>query len=356
MNIIILTAKFGYGHISVAESIKEKLLKENKDNNVIIIDFISYLFPRLNKYIYGTFNFLVNKCSKIYNILNLIAPKKTSVPLKKVLVKKIEKLIKDNNIETIISVVPICSSYISAYKKINNDNIPLNTVITDVDVHDLWINSNTDFYYVSSKKTKMQLINKNINKEKIKITGIPVKDKFQIKNKKITRKNILIMGGGLGLIPNIDMFLNKLEENQNLNTTVIVGNNKKLYRKLNKKYQNIKILKFTENVHEYMKNSDLIITKAGGITLFEAIKSKTPLYIIKPFLMQEIGNAKYIEDENIGKIIWKKDKNIINKIIELLNNEIELETMKINMQKIEKNLNEKLLLNIIKGSTDTKCL
>lgn len=36
-----------------------------------------------------------------------------------------------------------------------------------------------------------------------------------------------------------------------------------------------------------MKRAELIVTKLGGITLFEAINSKTPIYVLCPFLSQE---------------------------------------------------------------------
>lgn len=147
------------------------------------------------------------------------------------------------------------------------------------------------------------------------------------------------MGGGLGLIPNINDFINNLINIKNIEITIIVGNNKKLYKKLKKKYRNIKILGFVNNVEEYMTSADLIISKAGGITTFEAIQSETPLYIIKPFLVQEKGNAKYIEEEQIGKVIWKKQKNQQDILINLINDKEKLNKMKLNMKNIKKEIN-----------------
>ncbi len=79
MNILILTGNFGFGHNSAAKAIKEKLLLENPDYNVEIIDFIEYLFPTLNKFIYGGFNFLVDKCQALYNFFNKISSKKHNI-------------------------------------------------------------------------------------------------------------------------------------------------------------------------------------------------------------------------------------------------------------------------------------
>ena len=51
---------------------------------------------------------------------------------------------------------------------------------------------------------------------------------------------------------------------------------------------------YTNKINEYMRNADLIVSKSGGITLFEAIYSETPIYVVNPFLMQEVKNARFI--------------------------------------------------------------
>lgn len=336
MNILILTGKFGYGHNSAALSIKEKLEIENPNCNITIVDFMDYMFPKISKVIYKAFAFLVNRCSGVYNILNHIASKKSNVPLKKVIVKRIDNLLFDNNTDLIISVLPICSQYINAYKKITKNKIKLYTVITDIYVHNEWIAEETDKYFVPALETKIELINKNVDKDKIVISGIPVKESFNKQEKIINnKKKLLIMGGGLGLIPQIDSFLKELDRNNNISVTVITGSNTKLYNKINKKFDNIKVLGFTNEVAKYMNEADLIITKAGGITLFESINSLTPMFVIKPFLMQEIGNANYIIDHNIGEVIWENKDNAYNKIISLVNNQERLEEMHTNMKQIK---------------------
>lgn len=335
MNILILTGKFGFGHTSAANSIKEKLLLEHPEYNVQVIDFIEYLFPMISKIIYGTFNFLVNKCCTLYNFLNKIGSKNSNAPLKSIIVKKIDKLLIDNEIDMCISVFPVCSQYISAYKKMRKSNVILNTCVTDVDVHEEWISDETNLYFVASDKTKNNLIDKGVNEDKIVVSGIPVKDSFNSEKSFKTKKNILIMGGGLGLIPSIDEFLSDLNNNDELTINVIVGNNQKMYDTLSNRFKNVNVIGFTNEVYKYMKDADLIVTKAGGVTMFEAIVSETPLFVIKPFLKQELGNALYIEDNNIGEVVWDKSNSISNDIMQLINNNDKRIKMINNMKRIK---------------------
>lgn len=344
MNVLILTAKCGMGHYTAAMSLKQEL--ENKNVQVQVIDFFEIIFPRINKIIYGIFNFLVSKCSSIYNFFYKFSANTSFTPFKKIMKKRIEKIIEEKNINIVISTFPVCSKYISAYKKINNKNLKLYTYITDIEVNKEWITSETDAYFVASKETKMQIINSGILENKIKIVGIPVREEF--KNKKIikNKNEIVIMGGGLGLIPNMKKILNNLVKNKNIHITLITGKNQKLFKKYYNRYDNMTVIGYTNKVYQYVEKAELIITKAGGITLFEAIHTETPMYILYPFLSQEIGNAKFIEKNNIGKIIWSKTENVTQDILELLNSPIELKEMKKNMQKIKNELEKINILNI----------
>ena len=81
--------------------------------------------------------------------------------------------------------------------------------------------------------------------------------------------------------------LRSLNDNPDIKVTLIAGKNEKLLTSIREKYDHIEAIGYTDRVDYYMKKADIIVTKAGGITTFEAIASKTPLYVIKPFLEQE---------------------------------------------------------------------
>ena len=104
MNIIILTGRFGMGHIKAAEAIKEQILTEHAEHNVEIIDFMDYMFPSISKYIYKGFGFLVSSCSGLYNVLNKTAGGNGTVPLKVAFTRKIDRAIHSVNVEDIPSL------------------------------------------------------------------------------------------------------------------------------------------------------------------------------------------------------------------------------------------------------------
>lgn len=266
MNVLILTAKYGMGHFTAAMSLKQDL--ENGRNHVEVIDFLDIVFPKMKTVIYETFNFLVSRCSSIYNFFYRFTANTKWMPLKSIIRKRIEKVLEERNVDLMISTFPVCSKYISAYKKEKNANLKLYTYITDIEVNKEWLTDETDVYFVASVETKSQLVDYGVSENKIKVVGIPVKREFKDKINGKNKNEIVIMGGGLGLIPQVEKSLTDLVKNQEFHITLLAGKNQKLFEKYQNRYPNITVVGYTENVHQYMNKAELIITKAGRNNAF----------------------------------------------------------------------------------------
>ena len=308
---------------------------------------MDYLFPHLSKAIYKGFSLLVTKLPGMYNHLNRAAGKHAGVPMKKTIAAKLDRLIAETQPDLIISNLPVCSKYISAYKELRVCTVPLFTYITDITVHDEWIADKTDLYFVGDESTGNVLISKGVSAEKIVVSGIPVKRVFKsafkdgtLKDRKKadtgthTKKRLLIMGGGLGLVPGGSRLLKRLNEETCFEVTLITGKNRSLEKRARRKYKNINVVGFTDKIADYMAAADLVLTKPGGITTFEAIASRTPMYIADPFLEQEMGNARFIESKNIGRVVWSRDCDVASDIINFLKDTALIDTMKENMVKL----------------------
>ncbi|MGN9164210.1 MGDG synthase family glycosyltransferase [Tissierellaceae bacterium HCP3S3_D8] len=355
MNILILTGRFGMGHYSTSISLKQEILRDMEGSNVEIIDIVDYMTPKFQKIIYSGFNLLVQKASGLYNFVyknTTDTGLNKTIPFVKVLVSKIEKLIDLTNPDIIISTLPLCSKIISEYKERTGSNLPLVTCITDISTHNEWINQGTDLYLVATEMVKENLIKSGVSSRDILISGIPVKEQFkELYNKRIKKrknhKKLLIMGGGLGLIPLNNSFYDILSRVDGLEVTVIMGRNKKAYDRLFGRYDNIQVIGYTDKVYEYMADSDLLISKAGGITLFEAIHAELPMLVLCPFLAQEKNNAYFIENKGIGRVLWDKYMDMSSVVLDILNNDSYLSEMQDNMNKIKSTLNNRTILDMV---------
>ncbi|WP_097015871.1 MGDG synthase family glycosyltransferase [Anaerocolumna aminovalerica] len=354
MKIIILTGKFGMGHMTAALAVKQQIDNSHFNADVEVIDWLDYISPRLaNKY-YSFFHFLVNKGRKIYNIrYRLLENKKTDQKpdLNAIFKKCFTKLMDEKKPDIIISTLPVCSQFMSMYKEKTGSCIPLITCVTDITGHSEWINKNTDFYFVGSPSVTDKFISKGVLPDKIFETGLPVRleflnnDFFKSTNSKDVR-HILIMGGGLGMLPKTFNFYESLELLPNTKVTIITGKNNGLYERLKDRYQNITVLGYVDNVYDYMKQADIIITKPGGITTFEAIYAEVPILALNPSLQQEIYNAQYIQKMGIGTIIHGNSKQCLEEIEKMLDY-CHLDYYKSNIQKLKGQLSKYKLTKVL---------
>jgi processive 1,2-diacylglycerol beta-glucosyltransferase len=98
----------------------------------------------------------------------------------------------------------------------------------------------------------------------------------------------------------------------------------------------MKVFGFVNNVHELMAMSDVLISKAGGLTVSEALCSGLPMLIYKPIPGQEEENTKFLIKKKVAIRIDKISilEKVIDKIFRIESNV--LDDMKINAKKISK--------------------
>lgn len=341
MQILILTGRFGMGHYSAAEAIREQIQETSPSAHVAVVDLMDWLFPEGSQAIYRSFGLAVHYVPFLYNALNHASGHAQGVPLERTARRRLETLLQNSRPDLVISTLPLSSQYISAYKSATFDPIPLFTFITDIAVHKDWIAPQTDRYFVGSEETKQVLIDRGVLSDRITVSGIPVRSEFcrggTAKREASAKHEVLMMGGGLGLLPADGAFFESLSAEESVHLSVLTGKNERLLRHLRQHFPAIEAVGWTSDVARYLRRAELMITKAGGITTFEAIQMGTPLYILHPFLVQEVQNAQFIERSGIGQIQWDKDADPALDILALLRNGEDRRTMRDNMARLRAN-------------------
>ena len=125
MNILILTGQFGMGHVVAAQAIEQEILRQDPTASVVVVDIVERCAPQLRRLVYGCFDFTVNYCSGVYNILNRMAGHCSCSPMKRTMVQKVDQMLYDSLADLVISTLPLSSQYISAYKQTTGSSIPL---------------------------------------------------------------------------------------------------------------------------------------------------------------------------------------------------------------------------------------
>lgn len=191
---------------------------------------------------------------------------------------------------------------------------------------------------------------KEFPKDKVIFTGNPVSedaikksamDKSELglnKNKKL----VLIVMGSLGAntVNNyIEGILNKFK-NKDYEILFVTGKNYYDYVKKDNIPSNIKIVPFIENLTRIMKNTDLIVTRAGASTLSEIIALNIPSILIpSPYVPNNHQYKNSLDLVNINAAILLEEKDLVDdvlvsKIDDVLQDKKMIINMKNNLKKL----------------------
>lgn len=236
-------------------------------------------------------------------------------------------------------------------------------LITDYTAHSMWLDDAVSYYFVGSHTLKSNLMDRGIPQEQIYMTGIPIDPKFyqpvnplaiyQREQLDPSLKTILVMGGGLGLGP-FEEILSQLERvPEPMQLLVVTGKNEKLRgwleKERNHSHHKINVYGYIDYVHELMTIAHLLISKAGGITLTEAMAKCLPIFITAPIPGQEVGNTEFIEQIGIGKHIRQLDTlgQEVQRVF--FESQWEYEAMKANIQWLKRpNALEEIMERLVK--------
>lgn len=364
MKALILSCSTGGGHNSAALAIKEALIEKN-----VQADFVEYLSiindklkDRVNK-IYidstkgngGAFK-IAYKLGELYQKTNFISP---IYEVSRIHKEKLYKYIIENNYNYIITTHLFPAEALTAIKK--EHPIKFIAVATDYVCIPFWEETDPDYLIIPSKELEEDFVIKGIPREKLIPLGIPVakaysgkyeKDKCkQELNLNKNEKYTLILTGSMGFGNIMDMLKEMLEKIDNINFIIATGKNKKLLDKINATYKgNSRILAipFTTKLDLYMKSSEIILTKPGGLTTTEIAVMNKPFIHTNPIPGCENYNANFFEERNMS-IKCTTLNEIITSTKNLLENE-KLQNKMINNQikYINKNASKEIAEFIIK--------
>lgn len=327
MEILILTGKFGMGHWSAALSIQEQL--EREGHQAQVVDFFAYALPETAPALYRGFNLLVTYGGGIYNLFHRMKRNaEGEVPLASQFTRRLAGLLAVTRPDVVVSTHPVCSGVVARYKAERTSALPLVTCVTDITSHSEWIHPGTDRYLVAGEDVKTALVRKGVDAERVTVTGIPVRAQFSSELRRMDGpRQLLIMGGGLGLMPRKDSFYEALNALPGVHTTILTGKNQKLYDRLAGKYENIEVVAFTDRVYEYMGRAHLMLSKPGGITTFEAIAAQLPMLAWEPFWEQERENARFLVAHGLGRVVPKDEEDCLAAIRACIHDDVLLERM-----------------------------
>lgn len=324
--ILILSATFGGGHWSAANALKEYYAAHYSDEvEVHVIDFFEEFVPSLNvlarfayqqsvqffPVAYGTFFELSNKLptNPVVHELRIMGMARAS------------SFIAQWRPDAVISTFPVAGGVVADIKA--GRPLVSATVITDFGAHRTWLHPATDLYFVACDEVREDLIIRGIPWDRVAVSGIPIREGF---SQDVGRTECL---EGFGLADRYTVLLAPAGGSASdaaalasdiadagIQVAAFSGRSERLRRRLDMAAQRrtlLKVFGFIEEMPRMMRAADVLVGKAGGLTVSEALAKRLPLLIFNPVPGQEVYNVDFLV--NYGAGLWCRDEeDVVEKV------------------------------------------
>lgn len=316
--VLLLSASAGAGHVRAAQAI-EKAFKEtvNDATEVQHFDVLNYT-NKVFRHLYSkAYIDLVNKMPEVPGWVydKLDKPWKNErrrLALDKLNTRPFVKLLRQNQPDLIVCTHFLPAEIVSWLKAKERLSSRQAIIVTDFDVHAMWLVHHYERYFVALDEARAYLEVLGIPAQKITVSGIPIDPVFAVKKDKQEmrvkhglapdRTTILLSAGGEG-VGSVDALISALLSLQHpVQIVAICGRNEELKKRLTRTAARIKpdatvLLKpfgYTLEMDELMTASDLVMGKPGGLTTSEALAKGLVFVIVNPIPGQEERNSDHL--------------------------------------------------------------
>ncbi|HKR13572.1 MAG TPA: glycosyltransferase [Pyrinomonadaceae bacterium] len=243
----------------------------------------------------------------------------------------------------VVSVHPLTQHIFGRVLKELNlaDRVPLVSVVTDP-CYGFWRGWACDavtLYLVASEEARRQLIDYGVAPERIKVSGMPVHPKFAYPGEEAAQAarralgldpekfTVFVNAGwvGGGNIPQIFRELTRGE--LDVQAIFLAGKNEDLRAvaetiALDAPFP-IKVIGYSDEIEKLMSAANVMISKLGGLTTFEALACRVPIIadMITEPMPQEAGTADLIEQRGAG-VMLKRPSDIVPVVRRMVEDEI----------------------------------
>lgn len=353
---LIITSETGGGHTSAAAAIADGLKRFGAADCLVNVaraieeshflaqkcaEFYNYLLryhqPLMKYYYWAIERFRPNESNLLYRMTS----------------RYVRQLFEKYCPQVVVSVHPMTQHFFGRMLRELGllDRVPLVTVVTDpcYGFWRGWACDEVSLYLVATEEARQQLLDYGVAEEKIKICGIPIHPKFQLQSEddKLAaraelgldpeRFTMFINAGwvGGGNIPHIfEKMIEQGEQIKNAQAIFLAGRNDKLREQIESMARRApfptRVIGYTNAMEKLMGAADVMVSKLGGLTTFEALASRLPIIAdtTTPPMPQESQTAKMLSRYSAG-VLLERASDIVPIVRRLIHNPAEMASMQL---------------------------
>ncbi len=219
--------------------------------------------------------------------------------------------IRDYDPDLIVSTQAEAGALLSHWKRQGEIEAPIHSISTDHLGDVRWAHDQIEHYYVGNEMMVDDLKRCGVPPEKITVTGLPTREEFgqpvadpkQLRNElglDPEELTVLISGGGLGSQPYAEL-AQAFRDYRGIRLVCITAKNEQAKEDLDAlELGHVTALGFVDNMSDWVKASDVVVAKPGGLSTAELLAAGKPMLIHNPYPGMEQAQAARLEDMGVG--------------------------------------------------------
>ena len=322
MRALILSASFGGGHHQANEALGEALRKSRPQLQVRQTDFLRHLRGYERGVVLGTYLGWLKYSPASYRWYYRFTDRETEPRAIRDTYQWMGRQglsaeLREFGPELVISSYPTPAAVAGHLRQRGALKFLNVLVVTDYRVHQHWIRPEADLTLAPSQEVAGQLIERGLSADKVAVSGIPIRSRYRdllgadtaaLRLKHGLRPDLpllLVSGGAHGTYRSLNTLLSELANlGRRVQVLVTAGAGAAHTQQLGG--ATVHSLGFTHDFPELLAAADLVVGKAGGLTVAESAALGVPMVVFDPIPGQEEHNAEYLERG--GAAIWARTR------------------------------------------------
>jgi processive 1,2-diacylglycerol beta-glucosyltransferase len=308
--VLILTASYGSGHNEAARCVAAELARRGVEP-IILDHFRELVHPLFDRTTRAAYLMLLRRAPAVWGLAYALGDRLTSdSPLTfgasrvgaRALGATLDRLAPD----AVVTVHATPAVAMAVLSRTGRRVPPHTTVVTDFVAHSQWVAPGIDRYCVAADEVGHDLIARGIPRARVVVTGVPVRAEFAAAPEPAQARRalglpadvpvVLAMAGSwgsVGRLPDVARALARMS--RPVVGVLVAGHDRELRASLERIAGGtpLRVFGFVPDVHRLMAAADLLVTKAGGMTLAEAMAVEVPLLFYGSLPGQERRNERF---------------------------------------------------------------
>ncbi len=312
--VLILTAAFGEGHNSAARNLA--LALKETGATAEIADPCMLGAPVSTRFLSKGYRLLTTHAPQLWHRVYLSTDQvdfsRQRFPLMRKPERRLGELLDQFRPDVIVSTYPLYPYFLDRLLAGKTRKPAVVTVVTDsIEINAAWLKAPTDAWLVTDPLTREAMIRGGVPADRLVDTGFPVHPSFsrlQPLSGDAPADPFDVLYFTTAKRPHVRRISKALlEASPRTRVTIVLGKNVRILYQRAREIRaafpgRVRLKGWTRKVPELLNRHHLVVGKAGGATVHEAIAARCPMLVHHLVPGQEEGNLRLLEEIGGGRL------------------------------------------------------